>query len=446
MRRTTLVATPLLVALVAFVALVATAVPLRADEESEPKAPSAPEINRLIGQLGASDFAVREKASRDLLAIGEPAREALERTMKQSDNMEARWRAEQILRRLDREGERPMGPGNRPAPAPVPPGPPPEGTPSPDEDLGGLTPGRGWAEMERRLEELMRRGLGAPMPFADRSTILEAPGLRLEVTALGLFATVELRVENYPGLFLGRSLEDLLVRHPELEKHESMAQLRERWDAYKKEHPQLFPFENTPFGPGPGRGQSGFSISIGGSGVEYTQTPEGVKVKIRDRDADGNVTEREYEGESLDEIRRQHPEIAERLQGFSTITIGPQIFRGGGLGRRLPVPLAEEPPVVTPSEPAAQRAPFGVQVAPVEPVLAVQLGLEAGHGILVVDVIQGSLAEKMGVLRYDVIVGVDGNPVTDYAKGVETLRAGGTSNAIQALEVIRRGKRVPLTR
>src|SRR5262249_8595512 len=60
---------------------------------SEPlRVPSATEIDRLIQQLGSDRFAEREKASRRLEIIGEPALEALSKATKSADT-EIRKRA-----------------------------------------------------------------------------------------------------------------------------------------------------------------------------------------------------------------------------------------------------------------------------------------------------------------------------------------------------------------
>jgi hypothetical protein len=80
-----------------------------------------------------------------------------------------------------------------------------------------------------------------------------------------------------------------------------------------------------------------------------------------------------------------------------------------------------------PQEPAqiAQPVPFlgslpvirhdtaiGVVVGPVDPALARHLGIDAAGGILVNDVLPGRAAAKAGLQRYDVIVAIDGDPVT----------------------------------
>ena len=56
--------------------------------------------------------------------------------------------------------------------------------------------------------------------------------------------------------------------------------------------------------------------------------------------------------------------------------------------------------------PPAEPGPFGVTVAPVEPVLAAHLGLEEGQGLLVITVAPGSPAATMGLQPYDLVLAV----------------------------------------
>ncbi len=107
--------------------------------------------------------------------------------------MEARWRAEQILRRLDRQQARPMGSGHRLREPPAPPGdrqPRPPAMPPVPSPFGGVLPGgpsdpAGLTPAERLFEELMRRmeelGRSGPMLGPDR-VLLEAP--RAEASGL----------------------------------------------------------------------------------------------------------------------------------------------------------------------------------------------------------------------------------------------------------------------
>jgi hypothetical protein len=60
----------------------------------------ANQIARLIEQLGNDDFAIRETASKELEAIGEPALSALRRAAVSSPDAEIQWRAERVVQVL----------------------------------------------------------------------------------------------------------------------------------------------------------------------------------------------------------------------------------------------------------------------------------------------------------------------------------------------------------
>jgi hypothetical protein len=84
--------------LVAGLALLSS-LPSSADE-----APSKEKIDKLIEQLGSGNFAEREKASKELSAIGMPALDALRKAAK-SEDAEIRKRVEDILPKIERQAE-----------------------------------------------------------------------------------------------------------------------------------------------------------------------------------------------------------------------------------------------------------------------------------------------------------------------------------------------------
>ncbi|HEY7327434.1 MAG TPA: hypothetical protein VH592_07340 [Gemmataceae bacterium] len=79
--------------------MVLFSLPSPADETA-----SKEKIDKLIEQLGSGSFAEREKASKDLAAIGMPALEALRKAAK-SEDAEIRKRAEDILPKIERQAE-----------------------------------------------------------------------------------------------------------------------------------------------------------------------------------------------------------------------------------------------------------------------------------------------------------------------------------------------------
>jgi uncharacterized protein (TIGR03067 family) len=68
---------------------------------SPPPESIAHRVARLINQLGDEQFAKREAASRELAAVGEPARAALKTAASSSDDSEIRWRSNRILKAME---------------------------------------------------------------------------------------------------------------------------------------------------------------------------------------------------------------------------------------------------------------------------------------------------------------------------------------------------------
>ena len=62
----------------------------------------------------------------------------------------------------------------------------------------------------------------------------------------------------------------------------------------------------------------GGSVQVLGAdgGVEIRQEPGKTTVRITRTDEQGNRVTDEYEGASLEEIKREHPEVRDRLRGF----------------------------------------------------------------------------------------------------------------------------------
>jgi hypothetical protein len=91
-----------------------------------------------------------------------------------------------------------------------------------------------------------------------------------------------------------------------------------------------------------------------------------------------------------------------------------------------------------------QRFRLGVRMERVPELTAEQLGLEAGRGIAITDVIAGSAAEKAGFKIHDIVLEFAGKPVSenpeDFTRLVESVKAGEKVDAV----VLRKGKKVEL--
>lgn len=181
------------------------------------------------------------------------------------------------------------------------------------------------------------------------------------------------------------------------------------------------------------RRSSGTSVQVG---------PDGVRVEVTERDENGKPQKKVYEAETVEQLREKHPDIADRFFGSGT----------GGIRLEMPTPL--RPRGLTPSNPGGRdRSPvdlppasgprLGVMVAPLEPQLADYLGLAPERGLYVSEVVQGSLAETLGVQTKDVLLrvaGVELRQIRDVGAALQEVKPGETL----VVSLIRRGKRMTL--
>jgi len=418
------------------IALPVTAAVVRAEDESSPAAADATAIEALIQQLSADDFQAREAASKKLAALGKAAQPALEKAVKESKSPEARWRADQLLQKLKGVAEKPLGAESGPPGESGTETPPPAG--DPQDPLAAL---------RKMMEEFRKRGSnafagGIPGLLNTRRRI-EAPGLVLEHVRAG---QVQLKVERereenqapVVDAYFGRSLSDILEQHPDLLKHPGMEALK-RQDAKQSWPGQEF-FKNGM--PGirvhPFPGGQGFGITTS-SGVSISQGADGVTVKITERGEDGKETTKEYKGESLEQIKKEHPEIADKLGGFGVHfrVAAPDFFWPGGQRKSRLEPLDPTTPRVRPLTPGSPR--FGVGLQRPDEALASQLRLAAGTGAVVRDVTPGSQAHELGVERHDLILKINGESVT-LETAVRALRTAAAERGTLKIELVRGGK------
>ncbi len=121
-----------------------------------------------------------------------------------------------------------------------------------------------------------------------------------------------------------------------------------------------------------------------------------------------------------------------------------------GSGRRLKLRLAHPKAAVAGAageavETDAERAWLGVQVGEVPPVLLAHLRLKKGEGVMVLNIVEGSPADKAGMRRYDVVLTVDGKQVDEgpqaFADAVSKMEQGRKIR----LAAIQNGKRKDIT-
>jgi hypothetical protein len=109
----------------------------------------------------------------------------------------------------------------------------------------------------------------------------------------------------------------------------------------------------------------------------------------------------------------------------------------GRLRRPMKEPKAETPPKQAPV-PGGRE--FGVRVETVSEILRDQLSLQEHEGVLVAEVKAGSLAEKSGLKEHDILLKLEGKPVSDrFQFRAEVLTSLGKPEF--DLEILRAGKR-----
>jgi len=196
------------------------------------------------------------------------------------------------------------------------------------------------------------------------------------------------------------------------------------------------------------------------------QSAEG-KVKVRVSTVeDGKETVKEYEGESIEQLKKDHPELEGVLGNFRVETrrspgLRPfdmdefwrssldeedqDLFREMDrlrrqmieefLGRRGGAPGRAR-------DATALRSQLGIVAERPEPALDDQLDLR-GRGLVVREVAEGTLAARLGLRRFDILVDLNGHEISgreDVARALEGRKDADKATAI----VIRKAKRETL--
>ena len=115
-----------------------------------------------------------------------------------------------------------------------------------------------------------------------------------------------------------------------------------------------------------------------------------------------------------------------------------------GIGFATPINLARAVVDQLRAHGKVTRGWLGVSIQPLGPDLRQALGLGDTEGALIADVIPKSPAEDGGLKRGDVVVGMDGKPVTEpgqLSRTIATMSPGSTTN----LQIVRDGKDKTLT-
>ena len=133
------------------------------------------------------------------------------------------------------------------------------------------------------------------------------------------------------------------------------------------------------------------------------RTPDGVRIEVEE-DVDGDTQTKTYEGDSLEALLEVHPELEGMLGGRGN-QVAPGGFGGGwqfGSGRE---------PFGWFNQAREQAFPF--QQAPRRDVLGIRVTTpESGaEGLLIHDVVRGSLAAELGLRTGETLIQLDGRPI-----------------------------------
>lgn len=346
------------------------ALSLRA-EPAPPAGATTPDdrIPALVKQLGADDAATRDRATKDLESLGEPARAALQDAAK-SDDPEVAWRARTILDHLDnRPGPDAAGGGTRALPR-----------------AGG---GGGGGSSLRSFNFRIDPGSG------NSSVVITQDGSgRVTVTV----------TETEGGKRVTKSYE------------------AESPDAFKQQHPDIA----KKYGIGDAGGVPRILHDLmprgGVAGRAGNGEPDGLDPFdpdwARGFHEDFERLHEQMQREMDELFRQQDPMRQRRFRRF--LHPAPDGGAGAPDGDKGAEERADRGASDRPETAPPKSAPgtLGIRIAEVDPALRGRLKLGADEGVLVEEVLPGTRAEKAGVQRHDVIVKVNGTPV----QGVWALR------------------------
>ncbi|MHC4060187.1 MAG: DegQ family serine endoprotease [Planctomycetota bacterium] len=130
-----------------------------------------------------------------------------------------------------------------------------------------------------------------------------------------------------------------------------------------------------------------------------------------------------------------------KVVGINSAILGP----GGniGIGFAIPVNMAKFSYNQLIEGGKVVRGALGIAINDLDPDLAEYLGLDTAKGVVVIEVAEGSAAEKAGMQRYDVVVEFNGEKVetmNEFRSRVATLKPGTKVEIV----VVRKGKQKTL--
>ncbi len=175
------------------------------------------------------------------------------------------------------------------------------------------------------------------------------------------------------------------------------------------------------FRPGPPTPSGPAASALAGRRVHVEQGAKGARIRISES-AGGKEVARDYEGESLEAILRDHPELEQELAGLQIraqagtgldLRFDLEGARGSDGAERLRrsgaeregMPRGRSRPIITDR--------LGVIVQALDPERAAKLGLE--HGLLVGRTYPETYAQLLGVGAGSILLELDGTPLFEAA-------------------------------
>jgi len=173
-------------------------------------------------------------------------------------------------------------------------------------------------------------------------------------------------------------------------------------------------------------------VESDGERTEFRRDAEGrVKVSLTRKAEDGTATTEEFEAESMEALAKEHPEAHARVKspagGRAWIRRWPEGFEFRAPEIRLE-PGIGMPFFRGPEAEGRARPVLGVLISEVPAVLRAHLGIPEREGVVVESVEERSLAERIALQRHDVILRINGIPVSsaaDVRAAIEAVKEGG---------------------
>jgi hypothetical protein len=214
------------------------------------------------------------------------------------------------------------------------------------------------------------------------------------------------------------------------------------WDPFAG----IDPFRGLAPVPFPQQGGTGRSESF-----RMEQTPEGVRVELRTEAEDGREEVKTYEAPTLEELLEQHPELREHTGGMS-IRVGPADLPDASdlLERMGPKRMgigAEDSELLLPGVlrrvPASTRTDIlGIRMQEPGDWNTERPGVGADEGLLVFEVVPGTIAAGLGIEPGEVLVELNGRKVSRASDVASVLRDRRADQGVTAILVDEDGVRV----